>query len=106
MPVAGLLARQAWWWSTMVCTAGGLALLFLSEAMLLRALGVAVMALPHVYGAPHPTQLDSAVPAALAAQFATASLATNLVFWIILGVLTAEIMRRAHPDRGEEAATG
>ena len=36
-----------------------------------------------------------------AADFATASLATNLIFWAILGILAAEVMSRL--DRNKDA---
>ncbi|MDA1099877.1 MAG: CbtA family protein [Proteobacteria bacterium] len=94
MPAGALLARQIWWFSTALLTAGGIALIFLSRGSLWRLLGVAVLALPHLYGAPHPANLDSDVPAVLAAEFVTASLASNLIFWVILGALIAETMAR------------
>ena len=94
MPASELLARQTWWLATVLLTAGGIALVFLSAGTMWRVAGVALIALPHIYGAPHPQTLESAVPAILAADFATANLATNLVFWIILGLLTALAMAR------------
>ena len=94
MPAGDLLAKQTWWLSTALLTAGGIALIFLCNGVVWRVLGVAMIALPQIYGAPHLPSIDSAVPAVLAADFATASLATNLVFWAVLGLLTAEAMAR------------
>jgi cobalt transporter subunit CbtA len=94
MPAGELLARQTWWLSTALLTAAGIALIFLSRGRLWRLSGVLLVALPHVYGAPHPANLDSNVPAILAAEFATASLASNLIFWAILGALIAETLAR------------
>ena len=99
MPAGVLLARQTWWLSTALFTAGGIALIFLSRALIWRLPGVLLIALPHIYGAPHLTGLGSDVPATLAAGFATASLASNLIFWAVLGLLTAETMARL--DRTE-----
>ncbi|NQV59446.1 MAG: CbtA family protein [Alphaproteobacteria bacterium] len=94
MAAGDLLARQTWWFATALLTAGGMALIFLSDGPIWRVSGVVVAALPHIYGAPHPATLDSNVPAILAAEFATASLASNLIFWVILGALAAETMAR------------
>ncbi|KQT88203.1 CbtA family protein [Aurantimonas sp. Leaf443] len=85
MPAADLGARQAWWALAAACTAGGLALLLLPRAALLRALGLGLLALPHVVGAPAPDELASPIPPTLAAEFAVASLATGAVFWALLG---------------------
>ncbi|MBT7755905.1 MAG: cobalt transporter, partial [Rhodospirillaceae bacterium] len=104
MPAGELLARQTWWLATALLTACGIAAVFLSRGMIWRVGGVVLIALPHFIGAPHPATLESGVPANLAADFATASLATNLVFWAILGILTAEIMARlARPSEPELA---
>ena len=53
--------------------------------MILKGLGIVLIALPHLIGAPHPSSPESAVPAVLAAEFAARSVATMAVFWIVLG---------------------
>jgi cobalt transporter subunit CbtA len=85
MPAGDLIMRQAWWWGTAAATAAGVALLVLQQHVPLRALGVLLIALPHLIGAPHAHTQDSAVPAVLAAEFAATSIATMAVFWIVLG---------------------
>ncbi len=104
MPAGELLARQTWWLATALLTAGGIALIFLSRGPAWRLSGVVVAALPHIYGAPHPANLDSNVPAILAAEFATASLTANLIFWVILGALTAETLSRLERSGKSEIA--
>jgi predicted cobalt transporter CbtA len=44
---------------------------------------------PHLVGAPQPIAHESAVPAGLASQYATASLAAAAVFWLLLGPMLA-----------------
>ena len=105
MPAGELLARQTWWLATALLTAGGIALVFLTSTMPWRIAGVAMIVLPQIYGAPHPATMASGVPATLAADFATASLGTNFVFWTILGLLTAVAMARlGQGDRSPELA--
>jgi len=94
MPTADLVARQTWWWGTALATAAGIALIALQQRLPLKALGVALIAAPHLIGAPHPDTHDSAVPASLAADFAASSLAMMAVFWIVLGVSLGWAMNR------------
>jgi predicted cobalt transporter CbtA len=85
--------------ATALLTGAGIALIFLTANLVWRVGGAALIALPHIYGAPHPDTLASDVPATLAADFATASLASNLIFWAILGIIAAEVMSRVGVNR-------
>lgn len=85
-PAADLAERQVWWLSTVALSAGGLYLLILKDGLGAKVAGIALIAAPHVYGAPQPTDLASNVPAVLGAEFAVAALATTLFFWIVLGL--------------------
>jgi cobalt transporter subunit CbtA len=91
---ADLLARQVWWISTAAATAAGLACVVLSRTMPLRLLGVALIALPHLIGAPQPIQADGDLPADMVRAFGVGSLAVSAVMWLILGALTPALMRR------------
>ena len=55
---------------------------------------MALIAAPHIIGAPHPQTQDSAVPAVLAADFAASSLAMMALFWIVLGLTLGWAMSR------------
>ncbi len=86
-------ARQLWWVFAAVSTGAGLWLLLLTRRAALHAAGVVLIALPHVVGAPEPV-LGGPVPPELAAHFASASLATGLVFWSLLGWFGGKSYRR------------
>lgn len=86
---ADLLLRQYWWVGTAAATAAGLALLAFGGNGGLRLLGVALLAVPHLFGAPHPDVRGSLAPQALEHEFIVASLLTNAVFWIALGLAAA-----------------
>ena len=95
IPAADLVLRQAWWLATVAATALGIAAILLRQGWATRLFGAALILAPHVIGAPHPIGAEaSAVPAHLAAQFVAASLASNLVFWALLGILSALAMKR------------
>ena len=91
---APVLERQIWWLATAVCTAAGLGLLFLARRIGFRLLGAMIVAAPHLVGAPHVQVEASAVPAALAAEFAAASLVATALFWLILGGLGGHVYKR------------
>ncbi|MBT4890594.1 MAG: CbtA family protein [Rhodospirillales bacterium] len=100
MPAADLLTRQFWWWATVIATGCGLAMIFKNPEVIWRAAGVILIAAPHIYGAPHPDSIESDVPAVLAADFATATFALNLIFWVILGALAATVMAHRNKQDG------
>lgn len=93
MAAAELLDRQVWWLATAVASAAGIALIAFGRPLPVKALGVIVLAAPHVIGAPQPESAGT-VPAELAAEFVAASLVAAAVFWIVLGGLSGWLHRR------------
>lgn len=86
MTAAPLAERQLWWLLTVVSTASGLGLLAFGSNHALKLAGVALLVVPHLFGAPHPAGLEpGGVPAELAARFAAVSLAAMAAFWAVLG---------------------
>jgi cobalt transporter subunit CbtA len=97
---APLLDRQIWWVATAVATGGGLALIFFTRNIALTVLGVGLIALPHIYGAPQPAEYKSLVPEGLAHSFVVAAVVTSFLFWLVLGSLTGVFYRwLAGPSR-------
>jgi len=94
VPAAPLEARQLWWVATAAATASGLGLLVLRRAVWAAVLGFGLIILPHVIGAPQPTEIHTDVPAALSQQFVVAVTLTSLLFWLLLGSLTSIAYRR------------
>ncbi|HSM20231.1 MAG TPA: CbtA family protein [Hyphomicrobiales bacterium] len=96
MVASDLAGRQVWWWSAVAATAGGIALIALTRHLAWKAAAIALIALPHVIGAPHASG-DSTVPAGLANAFAANSIAVSAVFWIVLCVSLGFLLsRQAH----------
>jgi cobalt transporter subunit CbtA len=94
MPVADLAARQVWWIGTAIATAAGLALLLLGRTVPLAVVGVALLVVPHLLGAPQPDSHDTPIPADLHRRFVAMVMVTNLVFWMLLGALVGGLRRR------------
>jgi cobalt transporter subunit CbtA len=94
MPVAELTARQTWWIATAAATAGGLCLLAFRPAAWAAVVGLALIALPHLVGAPLAPDSHSEVPAALSHRFIVVVTLTSLLFWALLGVATSIAFER------------
>lgn len=98
MSAGGLLARQLWWLMAAAGAAGGLWLLVFGSRRWMLPLGVAVIALPHLIGAPGAGGFAIAGPgepgAHFAAHFAVNALGTALLFWVFLGWLSGHFYRR------------
>ena len=91
---AELAERQVWWVATAAATAAGLAALLLTRNRLLHVAGAALLAIPHIVGAPEPEAFASTAPAELAGHFAAASLVVSAVFWAVLGFASGAFYQR------------
>jgi cobalt transporter subunit CbtA len=95
MPAGDLLARQVWWWATAAATAGGIVLIALTRHIGFKVLAVALMAVPHLAGAPQPQTHASDVPAGLANAFSANVIVTSAIFWLVLGLALGFLLTRA-----------
>ena len=100
---AALTDRQGWWLFAALATAIGLALTVFGRKTILVVIGIAVIAAPHVIGAPQPDKVGGAVPPEVAAQFVAASLVTSAIFWTVLGWTSGTVYRRL--SRTESSTT-
>ena len=91
---APLLERQLWWIGTVIATGAGLYAAARLRNIAGYAIAVVLIALPHVIGAPHPETPGGLAPEELEHQFIVVAVATSLVFWLVLGVLTGAIFKR------------
>ncbi|MDP6565083.1 MAG: CbtA family protein [Alphaproteobacteria bacterium] len=102
MPAAEVGPRQIWWVGTMAATLAGIGILVYVPPTVWKLAAVAIIVLPHVIGAPHPRDPSAAVPATIAASFVSASLVSNLLFWLTIGGVAAYLFRRLSPKEVEE----
>jgi cobalt transporter subunit CbtA len=82
---AELASRQYWWVATVIATAVGFALIFAQPHWRLRAVGVAILILPHLIAAPHAAVERTLAPPELQSQFRVATTVCNGIFWLTLG---------------------
>ena len=98
MPNADLVMRQVWWVGTIIATGGGIFLLATRRELLWMVLAVALIALPHIVGAPQPLTHETAVPGGLAASFAANTIAANAVLWSLIGLFLGLALQRFGKD--------
>lgn len=89
---ANLGARQIWWLGTAVATATGLAAIAFGRMAAWTAVGVVLIAIPHIIGAPHPEPLSSKVPAEVAAHFASKSLVIQALTWVVPAAIAGFVL--------------
>jgi cobalt transporter subunit CbtA len=91
---ADLFQRQVWWIGTVLATGIGLWLIARTSNVLAIVLGIALIALPHAIGAPHPHEFTSEVPAEIAGHFTASSLVVHAVLWVLVGAIAGWLWRR------------
>jgi len=82
---ADLDARQMWWWGTALSTGVGLLAMAKFRTVIGVLGGIALIAIPHLLGAPASPGVASDIPAHLSSAFTVSTLATAMVFWMLSG---------------------
>lgn len=88
---ANLGARQVWWLGTVLATATGLGLLAYGRSLLTAVIAGALLAAPHVIGAPELGQFYGVAPPEVGAAFAANVLGVGLATWAVLGWLAGRL---------------
>jgi len=91
---ADVNARQIWWTATVFATATGLCLVLRISSVWAILLGLLLMGMPHIIGAPHPEILTHQIPSELAAQFASRSLVLHAITWALAGSAVGYLWNR------------
>jgi cobalt transporter subunit CbtA len=91
---AELEIRQIWWIATVACSALALALFAFGRGPAALGGGVALLALPHLIGAPHADGYFSIAPAELAAHYVATAYAVSAIGWVALGGVAGHFWTR------------
>ncbi len=86
--------RQFWWLGTAAATIFGLASLGYGKNWMHWGVGIALIALPHIIGAPHPQSFAGVVPPELQGEFVARSLGVAAAGWATLGLLAGYMWDR------------
>ena len=85
MPAADLLARQTWWWGTILAGTAGVALIGMRGGVVFTLIAVVLFTAPHLIGAPQPMDHETAIPAHLIQEYVANSLFMMAATWITVG---------------------
>ena len=97
VPTADLLARQEWWWATVMATALAFVCWYRARYASKRIwlpMGVTLIVLPHFIGAPQATADSAILPAELVRHFAAAAILISAFFWLMLGAGTGYLISK------------
>lgn len=106
MAAADIADRQTWWLFTVISTAAALLVAANTRSLALRLTAFAMLAMPHLVGAPHPASPEALAPQDLQDQFVVAALASSALYWLVLGLLTAHLARRFRLQRAPLGVAG
>ena len=82
-----IVARQTWWFATVVLTALALWFFAFGQKWWQRALGAVLIVAPHILGAPEPAVLTGPAPTEIGALFAARAFGVGLAAWCMTGAL-------------------
>jgi cobalt transporter subunit CbtA len=88
---ADLGARQVWWWGTAAATAVGLGLLGYGRGLVTTLVAVALLAAPHIMGAPELDGFSGVAPPEVAAAFSARVLGVGLAVWALMGWVAGHV---------------
>lgn len=91
---AEVSARQIWWFATVAAAGVALWLIAFARNWALQGLAVALLAAPHLIGAPEPDSFTGTVPPEVAALFAARALGVGLAAWVLLGAFAGYFWQR------------
>ena len=91
---ADLVARQAWWFGTVIAAGVAMWLLAFGSGWAAWGGAIVLLAAPHVIGAPHPDSFTGPVPPELGGLFAGRALGVGLAAWVLTGLFAGYFWQR------------
>ncbi|UWR15240.1 CbtA family protein [Sulfitobacter sp. M368] len=91
---ADVTARQIWWFATVGAAAVALWLIAFGRSPVMILIAAALLAAPHLVGAPEPDSFSGPVPTEIGALFAARALGVGLAAWVMLGAFAAYFWQR------------
>lgn len=101
---ADLGARQVWWWGTAASTAIALGLLGYGRGLVTALVAIALLAAPHVIGAPELEGFSGVAPPEVASAFTTRVLGVGLVVWALMGWVAGLVWARGESGAADNLA--
>lgn len=91
---ADVAARQIWWFATAGSAAIAMMLIGFGRSWVAWGAAILLLAMPHVIGAPEPSQFAGPVPTEIGALFAARAFGVGLAAWVLLGSFAGYFWQR------------
>jgi cobalt transporter subunit CbtA len=101
MPAADLHTRQIWWVATVFLTGTGIYFWIKAKDVWWRMAAIIFAITPQFFAPISAAKTEGNLPASLAAEFATSSLAANLVMWLVIGYFVSVALDKYQKDIAE-----
>ncbi len=93
-PAADLQARQLWWAGTALAAVAAFAMLAYGRTALWIAIGLALLIVPQLIGAPRLAEFTGVAPPELSGEYVARSYAVSFMTWIVLGLTAGYFWNR------------
>lgn len=101
MAAADLAERQIWWWGTALATGAAIVGFVKFRNSPSLAIGLALIAIPHIIGAPPAPDFHSPIPAHDATAFVATTFAASMIYWLMAGLMMGWLNQL--PRKGEKS---
>jgi cobalt transporter subunit CbtA len=98
MPEMDLHARQIWWVTTILLTSVAIYLWIKAKDLWWRIAAIIVAIAPQFFAPINAAKTEGNLPASLAAEFVSSSLAANLIMWLAIGFFVSLALDKFQKD--------
>jgi cobalt transporter subunit CbtA len=98
MPAIDLHTRQIWWIAAIMFTGAAIFLWIKAKDYWWNLAAVIIALTPQFFAPVNIAKTEGNLPASLAAEFATSSLAANLVMWLAIGYFVSVALHKCQKD--------
>jgi cobalt transporter subunit CbtA len=98
MPAIDLHTRQIWWVSTILFTSAAIYLWIKAKDHWWRIVAIFFAFAPQLFAPVIAAKTEGNLPASLAAEFASSSLATNFIMWLAIGFFVSLALDKYQKD--------
>ncbi len=98
MAAADLYTRQIWWVATIAATSAALYMWLFAKNYWWQFAAAIIAIAPQLFAPINTAKSESNLPASLAAEFASSSLAANLIMWLAISFFVAVALEKYQKD--------